>query len=475
MLRLKGKRKRVTTVKVIAVKNRIAELYERIKIEEQRRSQAMLDENNKLPPLETDTASADQDNISSDICQTDSQECSNNEVVNNEITRKIIGETLITLIPEGSKIPNTLPATADKIAKATTVNDESNECQNPPNTQVYQGYGSMVENTVCPACGKRFRSSFSLTIHKRIHYLESDSAVKLAHKCPDCDQLFNKISQLKEHVESVHYPDGFICKICNRKLSSLSLLERHMRKVHLDRPFNCKQCGKNFANRLTYDEHLMSHMSGKVYKCHTCGRKYPTEYFLTEHMRNHKEQIPQTCVVCGKVTLRITQHMKIHTPRPKRLLTCSVCGKVFNFSSGLSHHFKMMHKLPRPPSKTKKQLTNTTAEKTRRDSRCSANLQTDNTSTPQPLQNPLNPSNDATNLDEFPPAANQNENQTQIPTSQQEDFDCKEEEAKRVIVELIQNSKYTFVSDSQATMFEITPPIAREETITAVNSIVNDC
>lgn len=361
---------------------------------------------------------------------------------------------------------------------------------------------------VCPACGKTFRSHFSLTIHKRIHYLESDSSVKLAHKCSDCDELFNKLSQLKHHVETVHYPEGFICKICNRKLSSLSLLERHMVKVHLDRPFNCKHCNKNFSDPLTYEEHLASHNSGEVYKCSTCGRKYATEFFLMEHMRNHKEQMPQTCVVCGKVTLRITQHMKIHTPRPKRLLSCTVCGKVFNFSSGLSHHFKIMHKLPRPPPKPKKETTNNAIKRKRRNrlsERCGQKKKSLNYSPPNTTDNafildsdkfpdqiieeqieiPHEVYDDATtttpgmlNLETNKICIKEDEQMLDADLSlkQQEVLNHKEEEAKRVIVELIQNSSYTsFFPDNLSSVLEVTPPIAREETISAVNSIVHDC
>uniref|UniRef100_A0A1A9W943 C2H2-type domain-containing protein n=1 Tax=Glossina brevipalpis TaxID=37001 RepID=A0A1A9W943_9MUSC len=477
LLRFKGKRKKVTTVKVIAVKNRIAELYERIKNEEQKRSLDSLVANqevtseNAIMEQETNEAIKNRTNESPQngegnamTNQSNNNNSANNNTLGKDVTRKIIGETVITLIPEGSKIPDTLPSQEDNIIDPKILRENLQNSINSDDSGLFSA-GSETENTVCPACGKRFRSSFSLTIHKRIHYLESDSAVKLAHKCSDCDQLFNKISQLKEHVETVHYPEGFICKICNRKLSSLSLLERHMRKVHLDRPFNCKQCGKNFANRLTYDEHVISHVSGKLFKCHICGRKYPTEYFLTEHMRNHKEQIPHTCVVCGKVTLRITQHMKIHTPRPKRLLSCSVCGKVFNFSSGLSHHFKIMHKTPRPPPKTKRESV-TNSPKYRRQPLTSYDEEQSLTSENQIVEENITPLNSP---DIHKPMTN-------YILQEQNFVNQKEEEAKRVIVELIQNSTYTsFLPDNASNILEVTPPIAREETISAVDSIVNGC
>uniref|UniRef100_A0A1B0G825 C2H2-type domain-containing protein n=1 Tax=Glossina morsitans morsitans TaxID=37546 RepID=A0A1B0G825_GLOMM len=478
LLRFKGKRKKVTTVKVIAVKNRIAELYERIKIEEQKRSQDSLPHNqesfaseNTLIEQETNEAIKVLINENSQYGEENviANQFNNNNLENckmsgKDVTRKIIGETVITLIPEGSKIPNTLPSQVDNIIDPKILRENLQNSISSDDSGLVSA-SSETENTVCPACGKRFRSSFSLTIHKRIHYLESDSAVKLAHKCSDCDQLFNKISQLKEHVETIHYPEGFICKICNRKLSSLSLLERHMRKVHLDRPFNCKQCGKNFANRLTYDEHVISHISGKLFKCHICGRKYPTQYFLTEHMRNHKEQVPHTCVVCGKITLRITQHMKIHTPRPKRLLSCSVCGKVFNFSSGLSHHFKIMHKSPRPPQKTKRELA-TNSTKRRRQLHAPYDEEQSVTSENQIVEENITPINSP---DVHKPMAN-------YILQEQNFVNQKEEEAKRVIVELIQNSTYTsFLPANASNILEVTPPIAREETISAVDSIVNGC
>lgn len=481
----------MTTVKVIAVKNRIAEIYDRIK-NEQAKSQQMLASNGFLQQthsmestnmdhhLEQETQDA-LESMSRDHNDVRNPSCESHKKAEAtmEVTRKIVGETLITLIPEGTKIPKTLPSPAENLSNTLNISPPKTpnvftEKQRPP-----------MKSTACPACGKIFRSHFSLTIHKRIHYLESDSAVKLAHKCPDCDQLFNKLSQLKQHVESVHYPDGFVCKICNRRLSSLSLLERHMIKVHLDRPFNCQQCGKNFSDPITYEEHVLSHNSGEVYKCHICGRKYSTEFFLMEHMRNHKEQIPVTCVVCGKVTLRITQHMKIHTPRPKRLLSCSVCGKIFNFSSGLSHHFKIMHKLPRPPPKVKKEHNSNVQKRKRKqkggkkDDNFTISSDTIDISG-QVIEEPSEIPEEVYNDEDLQSMTKEHTERRAEDKDQEgsksEDVNHKEEEAKRVIVELIQNSYTSLFPDNLSSVLEVSPPIAaREETILAVNSIAHDC
>lgn len=508
-------------------------MYERIKKEQEKSQQILSNELLNVQQeqetqdaieslisheLENNTEDEEQD-MKSDTSKSTTKENKTNSENAAEITRKIIGETLITLIPEGTKIPNKLPSTIKNALKK----DYDSSLQSTNYDETKKASSTNEKKAVCPACGKTFRSHFSLTIHKRIHYLESDSSVKLAHKCPDCDQLFNKLSQLKLHVETVHYPEGFICKICNRQLSSLSLLERHMVKVHLGRPFNCKKCNKNFSDPVTFEEHLASHNSEEVFKCITCGRKYSTEFFLLEHMRNHKEQVPQTCVVCGKVTLRITQHMKIHTPRPKRLLSCSVCGKVFNFSSGLSHHFKIMHKLPRPPPKPKKETSMQSIKRKRRSRTVertgirkkpmTTNSIEDGTEfvmdtekfSDQIIEEQIEIPADVYESTTTSPILNiqGKENLALVPRSSQS-FSCtdteqiieskkfarqdnygqkqedsinhKEEEAKRVIVELIQNSTYTsFFPDNFSSVLEVTPPIAREETISAVNSIVHDC
>ncbi|XP_073829035.1 uncharacterized protein [Musca autumnalis] len=496
------KKKKVTTVKVIAVKNRINDIYERIK-NEQTKSQQILSSNGYL----------NRSNSSESVEQLDKQSDYENQPSGDDKrkgTRKVIGETLITLIPEGTKIPNTLPSPvqgATKHLNISVIKKGANEHQQGPVSAAKFQSSSKETKPVCPACGKVFRSHFSLTIHKRVHYLESDSSVKLALACPDCDQLFNKLAQLNQHIESVHFPDGFVCKICNRKLSSLSLLERHMIKVHLDRPFNCVQCGKNFSDPVTYEEHVISHNSHKLHKCHICGRKYSTEFFLTEHMRNHKEQIPKKCVVCGKVTLRITQHMKIHTPRPKRLLSCSVCGKVFNFSSGLSHHFKVMHKYPRSQQKMKKDNpTTSSGPKRKRKGRThnknntanedDFNIITDSYGDSvqiieEPSEIPDEVYNDEELTGNVKQSSIEDDNSTHFnahhhlldhttscstPSFDPEEVNHKEEEAKRVIVELIQNSSYpSFFPDNLSSVLEVTPPIAaREETISAVNSIVHD-
>ncbi|XP_067637006.1 uncharacterized protein [Eurosta solidaginis] len=424
------KKKRITTVKVIALKNRVAELYERIKYEEERRSRHYDTENTKI--LNVNHVPNAEIGVDGIIDNQNEASASTNGAA--EPKRHIIGETVITLLPETQSKSFDITRYAGTPHKITGLNKNMGEC--------------LDDKTTCPACGRKFRSAFSLTIHKRTHYLESDSRVKLAHKCSDCDQLFNKIPDLKEHIQEVHYPDGFICKICNRRLTSLTLLETHMRKIHLSRPFNCEICRKNFDTRDRFEEHVKAHVSGQPYRCHICGRKYSTECILKQHLHRHKEQIPQCCVVCGKLTLRITQHMKIHAPRPKKVLTCKACGKIFNFSSGLSHHYKVMHKSPKPTAKSKRDRT-----------------------IDLPLIN-----DEPINSDEVMPPSEEtvveydselNENTAEIHQ--------KEEEAKRVIVELIQNATYTsFLPENFHNSMDCGPPIAREETISAVNSIVND-
>lgn len=410
------KKKRVTTVKVIALKNRVAELYERIKLEEERRSRI----------ITTNSESCDANDVPINEKKNLAAETENETAIEGVIepVRQIIGETVITLLPQTESKTELFKFSGNVVPIVNNINRQD----------------GTDDKTTCPACGRKFRSAFSLTIHKRTHYLESDSNVKLAHKCSDCDQLFNKIPDLKDHIQQVHYPDGFICKICNKKLTSLTLLETHMRKVHLSRPFNCEICRKNFDTRDRFEEHVKGHVSGQPYRCHICGRKYSTECILKQHLRRHKEQIPQCCVVCGKMTLRITQHMKIHAPRPKRVLSCKACGKVFNFSSGLSHHYKIMHKLQKPPPKLKQENAS---------------------------DMPIDQEEIKTGLVEFKEEADR--------TGNTEEITQKEEEAKRVIVELIQNATYTsFFPENFNSSMDSGPPIAREETISAVNSIVNE-
>ncbi|XP_004523589.1 zinc finger protein 234 [Ceratitis capitata] len=411
-----SKKKRITTVKVIALKNRVAELYERIKLEEERRSRIC-----STSTESNDTPSAELEN------ELDLK--NENVTLEKEPVQKIIGETVITLLPQ-THLQAELTKNNDSLSPLISCKNKSD------------GAG---DKTTCPACGRKFRSAFSLTIHKRTHYLESDSNVKLAHKCSDCDQLFNKIPDLKEHIQQVHYPEGFICKICNRKLTSLTLLETHMRKVHLSRPFNCDICKKNFDTRDRFEEHVKAHVSGQPYRCHICGRKYSTECILKQHLRRHKEQVPQCCVVCGKMTLRITQHMKIHAPRPKRVLSCKLCGKVFNFSSGLSHHYKVAHNLKKSLSKVKSE------------------------------ESVLMPEELKTEIIDMKTEKVENDEEFCNIIKSNEEISQKEEEAKRVIVELIQNATYTsFFPENFNSSIDSGPPIAREETISAVNSIVSE-
>ena len=103
------------------------------------------------------------------------------------------------------------------------------------------------ENTPCTDCGKLFRSSRMLNVHRRIHHMGPR-----VH-CENCGLEFGSKQLLKYHKKNAHAPmDISPCVECDKVFQSRNLLYHHVRGVHT--PAQCQLCDAVFTNhrKLSY-------------------------------------------------------------------------------------------------------------------------------------------------------------------------------------------------------------------------------
>ncbi|XP_076821344.1 uncharacterized protein LOC143468197 isoform X2 [Clavelina lepadiformis] len=87
-----------------------------------------------------------------------------------------------------------------------------------------------VRNDTCQYCGKVFRNTSNLTVHRRMHTGERP------YKCRLCDYACAQSSKLTRHMRThgLNGRDVYHCEICGMPFSVYSTLEKHVKKQHGD-------------------------------------------------------------------------------------------------------------------------------------------------------------------------------------------------------------------------------------------------
>uniref|UniRef100_A0A8C2JD25 Zinc finger protein 296 n=1 Tax=Cyprinus carpio TaxID=7962 RepID=A0A8C2JD25_CYPCA len=95
--------------------------------------------------------------------------------------------------------------------------------------QVTSGGGKKKKEEACEFCGKCFRNSSNLTVHRRSHTGERP------YRCGLCSYACAQSSKLTRHMKT-HGARGtrapFQCHLCSVPFTVYATLEKHLKKVH---------------------------------------------------------------------------------------------------------------------------------------------------------------------------------------------------------------------------------------------------
>ena len=112
--------------------------------------------------------------------------------------------------------------------------------------------------------------------------------------CKYCGKIFNKTSNFKSHVKTVH--EGVKehkCETCGKLFGQLSNLKTHIKNVHEgQKDHKCVRCEKSFSSKRSLDVHVKTvHEGKKEHKCETCGKEFGQLVTLKKHIKIcHEEQ-----------------------------------------------------------------------------------------------------------------------------------------------------------------------------------------
>ncbi|KAF0311678.1 Fez family zinc finger protein 1 [Amphibalanus amphitrite] len=172
----------------------------------------------------------------------------------------------------------------------------------------------------CKVCGRSYKSLVYLRRHEPVH--------RGATRCPVCLQVYSSISNLTQHMRSVHdlpLPEG----ITPRSQKRLAREAFHRRIQEGAEPAGaeddgegsagsgaasgrgrgrgqrcvCDVCGRSYKSPIYLRRHLASHFGST--KCPECGNVYSTAWNLRFHMRSQHGLDPSGAAAST-----------LHPPRP---------------------------------------------------------------------------------------------------------------------------------------------------------------
>ncbi|XP_038153189.1 zinc finger protein 311-like [Cyprinodon tularosa] len=83
------------------------------------------------------------------------------------------------------------------------------------------------------------------------------------------------------------------CDLCGKAFKHSYKMKIHRRTHTGERPFSCKNCGKRFMRSSGLSVHMRIHTGQKPYSCKTCGKRFTQLSSLNYHMKTHTDVLQQ--------------------------------------------------------------------------------------------------------------------------------------------------------------------------------------
>ncbi|NXG02139.1 ZN438 protein, partial [Sakesphorus luctuosus] len=106
-----------------------------------------------------------------------------------------------------------------------------------------------------------------------------------------------------------------------------------------------------------------SAVSKPLHRCAVCNRTFQCKHHLQDHMTLHTNKRPYSCRICRKACINLgslNTHIKFHhnEGKPKKLVCCEFCAKVFGHAKVYFGHLREVHRvvISTEPSPSEQQI-----------------------------------------------------------------------------------------------------------------------
>ena len=195
----------------------------------------------------------------------------------------------------------------------------------------------------CDICQKDFITSYSLMEHKNnVH----ETGIR-QHECKICKKSFILKDDFKNHIDLSHNCKKLYCDICQKFFSSSNSLNEHKSTIHERiKRYKCKMCEKCYNRKSYLKAHIKSvHERVKDHKCDTCGRDFGYSNDLKRHVASVHEGKKYCCDICQKYFSSsggLRRHKSSAHEGMKRY-KCEICEKCYSRKNNLAAHIKKRH------------------------------------------------------------------------------------------------------------------------------------
>ncbi|XP_045600667.2 zinc finger protein 91 isoform X2 [Procambarus clarkii] len=189
----------------------------------------------------------------------------------------------------------------------------------------------------CTDCKIKFGMESNLREHYKSHFF------KEAQPCPVCKREFKSIGYFNEHV--VRCQKRWKCEQCGLECDTQEYYRKHQRSEHGGENvirYQCNLCEKSFVERHRYDDHMITHSSEKAFTCHICQKQFKRQRPLNDHLvRAHSDGQP-VCNYCRQ-TFRTQQELDLHKRKHRKEFPCTACGHVYTSKEAHMNHVMVHH------------------------------------------------------------------------------------------------------------------------------------
>lgn len=196
----------------------------------------------------------------------------------------------------------------------------------------------MEEKTFeCTDCKIKFGMESNLREHFKSHFF------KEAQPCPVCKREFKSIGYFNEHVERCE--KRWKCEHCGLECDTQEYYRKHQRAEHGGEnvvKYQCILCDKSFVERHRFDDHMITHSSEKAFVCHICQKQFKRQRPLKDHLVRAHSEGQLMCSYCRK-TFPTQQELDLHKHKHRKEFPCTSCGHVYTSREALVNHLMVHH------------------------------------------------------------------------------------------------------------------------------------